>query len=656
MFLDKITESIAFFIGLFQLITEAVRGRQEYESFEHGRDEQKLEEIRAAAREHEADYGPEGYDPRVNDADAYAPRFADPDLQAPDRSPVPQPSQPVGDAAVPPDTAAVALPDPGAPGGVIPPMLSFAPGSVAEFTIQQNILFDRDSLNTSDALANAWANLQEQLTAHATQQAEALQVLDLSPFAAPAGTTTAEARDLVGAVSRASEEAAEALPAADVTFARGADADGITVNGASASEMPDWQSMLPELPERDRDGPDDFSAGSKAAPHTLLTGGNLAQNQVSAVSSGVDAPVIAVRGDVVSLDVISQVNVMRDDAAQAQSDNTMLNQAAFSDRPSVVEGPDLGTTTGNTPFVNVTTLTGDLINYSWTEQINFVGDEDTLSTSISGWESWISTGENELINAESLFSGGMTFDLIIVEGDMTTQYLVSQTNVLADEDVLATGVQAGSGQTPSNDTAEGLAATSGNAAMNLASITHTASDQLTSLTDGLRDVLDKFDPDAPNLSGFLSHPAFEGAEGLNVLHITGDLIKMHSVTQINVLSDGDLVGTSPGAAGQQTETGSNAAVNVAGLTDAGIESVVMAGGSVYSDAVLHQANLVSEDAPPPNVTLVQDTDKALATEAVAFLSDDMAAGQPRTETGQEAGASVTADGAAHSDVMQTMLA
>ncbi len=103
-----------------------------------------------------------------------------------------------------------------------------------------------------------------------------------------------------------------------------------------------------------------------------------------------------------------------------------------------------------------------------------------------------------------------------------------------------------------------------------------------------------FDPDAPELSYFLSHPAFAGLEGLNVLHITGDLIEMHSATQLNVLSDGDLVFNSPGRFGQQTETGANATVNTAGLVDSGIGSLVMAGGPIYSDAVLHQANLVSE--------------------------------------------------------------
>jgi hypothetical protein len=62
-------------------------------------------------------------------------------------------------------------------------------------------------------------------------------------------------------------------------------------------------------------------------------------------------------------------------------------------------------------------------------------------------------------------------------------------------------------------------------------------------------------------------------------------------------------------------------LNAARIHDIGLDSEVMVGGDAYSDALIYQARLMDPDAPPTGVGLVP-----LASEAVAFLADDMLGG------------------------------
>jgi hypothetical protein len=74
----------------------------------------------------------------------------------------------------------------------------------------------------------------------------------------------------------------------------------------------------------------------------------------------------------------------------------------------------------------------------------------------------------------------------------------------------------------------------------------------------------------------------------------------------------------------------------------------MAGGETYSDALIYQAELIDDCAPPAGVQM----DK-LATEAVAFLVDDMIG----PASADDCGPGIQIDDSPGSvDVMQTMLA
>jgi len=65
-------------------------------------------------------------------------------------------------------------------------------------------------------------------------------------------------------------------------------------------------------------------------------------------------------------------------------------------------------------------------------------------------------------------------------------------------------------------------------------------------------------------------------------------------------------------------TGANFLINIAELSDFGVDSDVYVQGEQYSDALMHQAGLIVSD--PGTQGLGGD---GLASEAVAFLADGM---------------------------------
>jgi hypothetical protein len=113
----------------------------------------------------------------------------------------------------------------------------------------------------------------------------------------------------------------------------------------------------------------------------------------------------------------------------------------------------------------------------------------------------------------------------------------------------------------------------------------------------------------------------QGAEVLRVLYISGDLVKMNLLKQVNVVGDADQILIPPGAAIGSVEViaGSNALANIASIRDLGVDSKVLAGGQIYTDALIHQAGFVDMEAAPTGVQLAP----GLTSEAVVFLADHM---------------------------------
>ena len=201
--------------------------------------------------------------------------------------------------------------------------------------------------------------------------------------------------------ARIEAAAPPALAGLEATVLRGADAEGIVVDGAAADALPDFREHLPE-PLREDDGEDDTApapgdgdgvggqafGGGTATPGTavagapvagieaggdgdapppedaardpfeavpggagsgaaadpgneVVTGTNLAVNEAAIAWQWLDAPVFVVQGDVVDLDVVVQHNLLRDRDAPPGETGAPAGQTAptATAAPSAEAGP-----------------------------------------------------------------------------------------------------------------------------------------------------------------------------------------------------------------------------------------------------------------------------------------------------------------------------
>jgi hypothetical protein len=173
--------------------------------------------------------------------------------------------------------------------------------------------------------------------------------------------------------------------------------------------------------------------------------------------------------------------------------------------------------------------------------------------------------------------------------------------------------------------------------------------------DALRDMAEG----ATKLSAEVAQDAlFTGFETLRALYIEGDLTQINLIDQVNYLGDQDQVRLAADALAEALQgasvaiaAGANALANLATIKTAGLDTTIMAQGAVYEDAVLYQAGLIDTEAPPTGVSL-----SALASEAVAFLADDML-GSDLAKALEGAGAVDDSSSVGTPlDVMQTMTA
>lgn len=671
---DNATETIAHFIGLFHLAEEEMRNRLDYDVFHHSRSKTHLDPM-APGRAHDNHiYGPRGYDPEARDRLEARP---DPQFSEPSLPSLPPPGlQPVEAGGVAP----VLTPAPLFSETSLPTLAEVLeippPGGLSSITIQANLLSDRDAMNVEHA--EIWFEAQGASLEALLDYAGTLQVFtpDTHDGSGPQPLSSQAAQSLVDDMAQASAAAATALPQAQLGSWSGETLAPITVNGQTAEALPEWSA--PDAATEGEEEEEEKGSDEDAPQSEITTGGNTATNMQTVATGVVDAPVIAVMGETVQLDVISQVNVLQDDAEEpaekpaqkpaedSESDpaprlaktpetpektavtpekttghtpNEMTNAAAFHGLAPSEPLPEFGA--GGLPgMVLLSILEGDLINYSWTEQLNIAFDDDAISVSKQGNAQFLSFGENQLTNIENLFSQGTLYDLIVVGGDMFTQYMISQTNLLLDSDLF---LGKAAGMMPDS---------SGNSLTNIASITHTAPDTHGRLSKAQAKKLEDFGldfPDATALQGLVNAnvPGVAGVAGVvNVLQITGNLVNMHSLKQTNVVSDSDLVHLLDTIPGAKLQSGGNQLANHAKMVDPGISSKVVSGKPAYSDAALHQANLISgkEDSP-----------MALASEAVAFLADGLT-GAAAAHDFDIAGFMPDDAGAPNFDVLQTMLA
>lgn len=575
------------------------------------------------------------------------------------------------------------------------------PNSIAIAIKQSAILHDNDLLifgGTAQFVSPAV--LIQQLDALVTVAGSA-SIFGLSGVPLTHIPTSTEAVAL--AMATGSVEAPEAS-SAQISLRKGEDASGIVIDGAIAEEMPEFEDLLPAFlaPDEDKgattgpgealddaeeedgegeDGEDTQGAAADAertpdpvpgrddaalampsdgttstAPlpfevdpgHNVVTGANLAINETAITSKWVDAPVIAVARDVVDLDLVSQVNLRveggRLPEAALTTPSKSLNAASITRESSLGPEDAPANGSGQPGISNIAHVKGDLVAVNWVQQHIFASDFDRVEVEFSAAATYLSTGENTLVNVTSLIEAGFHYDVILVGGSMISINAIDQISVLLDSDMIS-GSVAGGAALQARD----------NLQLNTASIEKIGKDTVTGLKDSFKAELEAQAETESALSrDMLEDALFEGNAAIRALHVEKNLIKMNVIEQFNYLGDSDQVQLAlddfvmmTGAPVTFT-TGSNAQLNAARIKDIGLDSTVMAGGEAYSDALIYQAELIDPDAAPTGVGL-----SALANEAVAFLAEDMI--QTAAEHTPKASASAQDDFSTQ-DVFQTMLA
>lgn len=663
---DRTTEVIAHFIGIFHVDAEAARMRDGYDAFRAGREDaaaqEKLPNITITLR---APYELEGFDPGVKYQTVNHPAQGAPVMALVPATLDNLPALPSGFfselAGERPDvirgSASVAPPQ-----WDIPP-----PNSILTVTVQNLWLSDDDFLDFGHGYAFVDPAVYASELMELADIAQALS-LGMSGIMEPGYIPTAG--EVLEVIAGALALDGPAIEGAEVTVLSGEAATGIVVNGVQVDEMPGVRDHLPAAlrDEEDEDGAEGGEAegegpeGSGPPPaevddnpfavapgHHVTTGGNLAANEAYISMSWVDAEVIGVMGDVVRLDIISQVNVLsaHDSGGQSGAPSVTMNAAQIELVSSDPDAAEAGPST--MPVLpsswQVERIEGDVVALNWVQQYVFATDFDQAEIEFSGSATAIGLGGNTLGNITSLVELGFHYDLIIVGGSMIALNMIEQINVLLDSDAIA-------GMTGAANAISG----GDNLLYNGATISTTGIDTVIDMTDTFRADGEALAAGSGTISQQLAtDPLFQGEDALSALYISGDLIRLNSIQQHNYIGDADQVYLAlqefvAGVGADVTvTTGSNALVNDAHIRDVGLDSIVLAAGEVYTDALIYQAGLIDTDAMPSGVT------GALTNEAVAaFLASDMI--DPAVVADDAAGALPLAPDSGSLDVMQSVLA
>ena len=473
---------------------------------------------------------------------------------------------------------------------------------------------------------------------------------------------------------------------ADVFVLKGKTIDQIYVDGERVGEVPAYEdyrpreAVEPEIgdttlqsfrsggqPGNSSGEPGSFASASSLsgqglnaidASVDLETGGNTLVNSVTLTNNWLASRVIATVGDHFEVNAIIQINAWQDvDAIGAAIDNWMLdtddptlglNIANFARMDPSSESDAINT--GSFPKTwAITEIEGDLIILNWIEQFTFMLDNDISILSAFGAKAMVSTGDNSAFNGVSIEEIGWYYDLIVVGGSIYDANLIHQMNILFDDDLIGAVEKFGT-------TGEGTVSTSGNLLWNQASLVNIGgADRFDSLPDHYRKAAENLQAGQKRLpDGILEDSGFTDLGMLRVLYIKGDFLNLQYVKQTNVLGDSDHVALAMGdlAAGVGADwtisTGANTLVNFASIVDVDATGKTYVGGERYSDEILIQAELISSDP----LLGARDPD-ALVNEAIVFLNDDMIASNDGVQTGFYD--SPTAN-ASQGDVMQSMLA
>lgn len=669
--MDRTTEAIAHFIGLFETITEAARLREAYDEFAASRKAHPdVADLPLTDTSFDARYDFVEYDPGL----AY-------------RAPAPQwvlyqPWSNVEFRApeIPVDgVAQIAY-----PGFVVPGAISYSGsgytivvphgetiGSVANYISQNIALSDDDYFGVGgNGLLFSPDPVDGSRLDELTQAAAGI-----SPLGEVAMPGSAE--DLTSFVTNSilalEEFEPQSSPGTTIFVEQGDTIEGTFVNGEKVAEAPsleDYFDFDEEVEEQTGEHESEHEADTDhpSSVHKsdgefkievsveIETGDNTLVNNAVLKNFWTGAPVTAVVGDHFELNAIIQINAWCDNDYVTSAVGGWLDQSAPNEAFNIATferfdpGEDDEAPEDDSGFPQhwvVKEISGNLMIVNWLQQLTFMTDNDIGVVSSSGVTTRVSSGDNVTYNDISIEEIGFSYDLIIIGGSVYDANIIHQMNVLCDSDLI--GAVAGF-----TTTGEGSVSTHDNLLWNQAYIYNVGgAARFESLPDYYRETAEQLAEGQDYLAdAVLSDSPFAGFGPLKVLYIKGDLINVQYVKQTNLLGDSDQVAlamheSDPTADGEwSVTTGANALLNVASILDLDSLGITYVGGEEYSGEILIQADIISTDPEFGG----QDPD-VLVNEAIAFLDDEIA-----KEDQADDGSAVPYDvDNGHSDGLQSLI-
>ena len=352
----------------------------------------------------------------------------------------------------------------------------------------------------------------------------------------------------------------------------------------------------------------------------VIAGSNTLVNSAGIIDGNVQHLTMLVVGNAYSTNAIFQTNILHDvDSITTAAGGAPLNIATGGNILNNIadfQTPHLisitGTSSTNTSW-HVDVVQGNFYNMNVCVQTNVMaaGSTSFQTTETSFYK--LVTGGHEQINGYLCDSYGSPYDLIVVEGSYNHANLIFQNNIILNDDVVKAILDTG--------TSTGMSiSTGGNLMTNYASITDYGPSQVGTLSADLAAHAMGIDQKSFD-SLIASLTPDNGTHQLNVLVVTGDYYDVNVISQNNVLSDPNTAIQMMTAAGgegttstESISTGANQTINVAQIVSAGTLGSQLVGGQYYSDSLLVQANITTEDS---HVT-TQDPN-ALASEVIAFI-------------------------------------
>ena len=678
MHIEKISEIIAHFIGLFEMTTDEMRLRTNYaEGAGPGADGPALPDQDAFTAAFSSDLQLKDYDPGINyKSGSYEIEFG--------------PARHFGRVFEESleKLAAIAgkdipLPHFGDPTDTVltdePELTVFAgPGSAISHVLQVNALYDDDYLDMTDGVhAPRDTSFVIERLADFSTKAEIF-----TPFASLHRTDTYDgalkiAEDLESYIQNAqnTEDSGTTSLGTDATheFIRLDPEvnDTVYINGKAETDIPVLDDFLPDrglakLPEEPDDSNTSVEQDDPSGTSLEVTAGaNLVVNVASVINTSVITSVTAVMGNYHQVDAISQAFVYSDNDEIAstlhssdrsgEAAETIAKNIALFEHSTFEASSHADTDATEPTFPNswrVSVIDGDVSFVQWIEQYQFVTDNDTMTVITSGSETTVLTGGNTSINFSSFFGMGMQYDLVIIGGNVLDINSITQISLLYDND----WVRAEDGVDPGADIQTG-----DNLIWNFASIHNVGTDSpFAAMPDYMAATQKAIEDRDPNMPEGLSFDVnFQGYAGLNVLYITGNLYDMTIIKQVSILGDSDdvtlaastILENNPDAV-VTIDTGSNAVVNIAEIVDYdSFGQTTYLAGQLYSDAILIQGGLVEHDTTQP-----QPADDRLANEVIAFFDNDDPAGGDCADGVINAGNDFSWSSTHPADVMQAMVA